>query len=156
MTSINVGNVSFSEEEINNLKADGGVSSKTLSNSPKGVVSHHPTINRVDCNQAPTGNSQWAAQAPRITGQQRVTKPRVRGQEDASLVTHPDMSRANSNHEAEILRLEQEQARADAEADELRSFMDPKKLRSELEYLQRTVRRLEKNLKAVLKEQDDA
>ena len=68
------------------------------------------------------------------------------------LVTKPDISRHQAAHEEamaklELLRLEREQ-----ELQDLRAFMEPAKLRSEIQYLQRQVLKLEKSLKKLTAE----
>ena len=93
-----------------------------------------------------------------ISGHAKSIKPVIRNESgDAikqGLVTAPNMSKNNSNHEAELKRIALEQASADKEREELRSFMDPRKLQCEIQYLQRTVKRLEKSLKALTKKED--
>lgn len=150
MTKLNVAGVTFSEDEINELKA-GGTASKVLSNTSEGVTSSKPAINVVQVEQAFDGN--WGV-APKINGGQKVSKPRVRGQEDAGIVRAPNMAANNSTHAAEMLRLEEEKAAQEAEQVELRAFMDPAKLRAEIEYLTRTVKRLERSLKSLKKDHE--
>ncbi len=149
MTNIN--NL-YTPEEVEAIKAGISTGDKVLTNTPKGVVSYKPALNIINVDEAPSGPSQWAGEAPRVSGGTKVSKPRVRGQEAAGVVTRVNMDANNSNHAEQIRQLEVETAKRDAEQQELRSFMDPAKLMAEINYLNRTVKRLEKSLKALQKE----
>lgn len=147
MTKLNVAGVTFSENKINELKAS-VTASKVLSNTKQGDTSSKPAINVVQFEQAFDGN--WGI-APKINGGQKVSKPRVKGQEKAGIVRAPNMDSNNSTHAAEMLPIEEENAAREAEQIELRAFMDPAKLRAEIESLTRTVNRLEWSLKSLQK-----
>ena len=84
--------------------------------------------------------------------------PRIRSAEgeviEQQTVTKVNMARNNSNHEAEMLRLEVEREEHETEQKELRDWMDPSKLRAEIQYLQRSVKRLQKSLSALQKDHE--
>ena len=69
-----------------------------------------------------------------------------------TLVTKPDLSKHQAAHEAEMAKLKAEELERQEAFAEERSWMDPHKLRAEIEYLTRTVKRLEKSLKTLQKE----
>ena len=138
-STVTVGGITFSDADIEALKS-GEQLGGSLKNGLAGPITYTPQ-----------------SSTPIQSGVKDI-KPRIRSAEgeviDQKVVTRPNMQANNSNHAAEMLRLEVEQEAIDAEQKELRAFMEPKKLRAEIEYLTRTVKRLERSLKSLQKEQD--
>ena len=142
--NVNVAGIDFSPEDIEALK-----SGQQIGGSRKTGI----TTN---------GAQVFTPQASyEINQGQKNVRPRIRTAEgsqanpDGGLVTAPDMSRINSNHEAEKARIAAEQQKQDDEQRSLREFMEPSKLKGEIAYLQRTVKRLQKDLKALQEKSND-
>ena len=90
-----------------------------------------------------------------IQGYKSRIKPVIRAEDgtvlEQSLVTAANMSKNNSTHEAEMKRIRDAEAKAEAELQELRSYMDPNKLMAEISYLTRAVKKLQKDFKSLEK-----
>ncbi|MDC0277457.1 hypothetical protein OAK87_00615 [bacterium] len=138
-TAVVVNGVEFSPDDIAALK--GAAVSSISSNDGSEPITFTPST------------------SVSITGAKKEIRPNIRtadgslANEPGTRVSRPNMSANNSNHEAELKRIELEQLQADKDRAELRQWMEPSKLRNEIEFLNRTVRRLEKSLKAIQKEQ---
>ncbi len=148
MSKINVAGVSFSDAEIQQLKENGGTSNKLLTNTDHGVKAK-PVVNVVSTDQF--FDAKWG-EAPKINSGQKVTKPRVKGQESASVVTGPNVDKYNQINAKNRL--------AELEAQELKakevSALDPSKLLASLNALDRQVRRLSKQVKALEAKNNDS
>jgi len=85
-----------------------------------------------------------------IQGYGQNLKPRIRDAQDKpvvqELVTKARMDRNNSSHAAQMLALAAEKDAKETEQRELSAFMDPSALRSQVEFLNRAVKKLQKEL----------
>lgn len=143
-------------EEIEAMKSSGSVASKTLStgNHADGKVGQvGPTVS--DATGAPAAVSgEWSGPAPRISERApKVSQPNIRAANGSAVttkrVTTPNLTRHLAEHEE---RLAKEAARQDelkAEQEELSAVIDPRKLHDTLAALDRKVRKLERENKAL-------
>lgn len=136
-----VGGIEFSEADIQALKGGqqiGGSSKTGFASSESQTFS--PTASY----SISSGKKNVRPKVRDVDGNQANRSDR--------LVTAPDMSKNNTLHAAEVVRIQEEKAAKDAEQLELRAFMNPERLQSEVQYLQRTVKRMDKALKALQKD----
>ena len=131
-TNVSLAGINFSEEDIQAMK--------------EGQV-----LGGVNGIQSPTTHTPVTSTP--IQGYGQNLKPRIRDAEDKpvvqELVTKARMERNNSTHAAQMLVLEEEKAAKEAEQRELSAFMDPKALRSQVEFLNRAVKKLTKELNSL-------
>ena len=144
----------FSPEEIEAMKSSGSVASKTLTTdkSDGKVGQVGPTV--IDANTARPANSEWSTPAPRIgNSAPKVSQPNIRDAHGAAVttkrVTTPNTSKHMAEHEERLRKEAARQAELLAEQEELRSVIDPRKLHDSIQALDRKVRKLEKENKAL-------
>lgn len=89
-----------------------------------------------------------------ISGYGSNIRPRIGGNDPNAdgLISKPDISKYNAEHEARLRKDAAARAAVEAEREELSSVTDPKKLQAQLSALDRQVRKLQKELREVKRE----
>ena len=88
-----------------------------------------------------------------ISGYDKSIKPQVKGQENAPRVTSVNMAANNEKAEAEQQRIRKEAAAEAKRREELRNFSDPSKLQAQLAVMNRQIKKLQKEIKALQEKQ---
>ncbi len=131
----------FSPEEVELMKKSGSVQSKSVSNGPNGVKTK--SLNVVKCDQGVSGG--WGdGETPKVSPAplRKVTRPNIEG--SGNYVTNTNLSRYNQQdverkkafREAELQREEAIKAQA------------PDTLQNRIEYLERSLKKLQREMKA--------
>ena len=145
----------YSPDEIEVMKASGSVASKTLTtgNADGKVTQKGVTV--IDATGAPAAVSgEWSGPAPRISERApKVSQPNIRAADGSSIgtkrVVAPNLTRHLAEHEERLAKQAARQDELKAEQEELSAVIDPRKLHDTLAALDRKVRKLERENKAL-------
>ena len=131
-SNVSLAGINFSEEDIQAMK--------------EGQV-----LGGVNGLQSPTTHTPVTSTP--IQGYGQNLKPRIRDAQDKpvvqELVTKARMDRNNSSHAAQMLALAEEKDAKETEQRELAAFMDAASLRSQIEFLNRSVKKLTKEINSL-------
>ena len=145
----------FTEAEVELMKS-GEVVSKRLTSTETGGVVQSSGPNLIDCDSARPANSEWSCGAPR-TGQTnaKVSQPVIRNSDGSAIpvqkVMAPNMEKHLADHEARLRKEAERQAVLEAEREELSSVVDPRKLHDTLMAMDRKLRKIERENRALKK-----